>query len=547
MKQYKFTSLLAIAGLLALGACDDMNEIVPQGGTVLDSQYQEITAAVPERADATYNGMYTKLGDPLSFGRFSSTRPDDFGFIMMAFSNDMEAADLVTSDNNYNWFSTCMELSSRNADYANPYIRYRGCYDEIARANDVMKSYGEINEEMAENIKYRVAQAYAVRAFCYLNLAPYYQFNYQTSKDQPCVPLVTLETTDFTNNPRASVEDVYKLIVDDLTLAIENLEGYERTDKSKIDQNVAYGLRARAYLDMGMYAEAAADAAKAAEGYTPATIEELGSPAFYNINDHNWLWGYDMTTDIANRFLYATSSSWIRSFSAWSYSAGTGTYSCINNLLYNKIPESDVRKNWWVNEELYSPLLDNLTWGNLKGQQIATEEITDEKMVFLPYTNVKFGMYTYGSTTNEEDWPFMRVEEMLLIQAEGLIKSGNQAAGIKILNDFVKTYRDPEYNAEATGRTIENEIWFQRRVELWGEGFSNADTRRLNKPLVRFHKGAESNVPQNFRFNMTANDGWWLLRFCTDELNTNLAIVDNEGGAMPVSGQEGDLRDGVTD
>ncbi|MBR0323004.1 MAG: alcohol dehydrogenase catalytic domain-containing protein, partial [Bacteroidales bacterium] len=36
---------------------------------------------------------------------------------------------------------------------------------------------------------------------------------------------------------------------------------------------------------------------------------------------------------------------------------------------------------------------------------------------------------------------------------------------------------------------VVTEIWFQRRVELWGEGFSNPDTRRLNKPLVRFHEG----------------------------------------------------------
>ena len=75
----------------------------------------------------------------------------------------------------------------------------------------------------------------------------------------------------------------------------------------------------------------------------------------------------------------------------------------------------------------------------------------------------------------------MRVEEMLLIQAEGLIKSGQTAAGVQVLNDFVRTYRDPQYNAEATGRKIEDEVWFQRRVELWGEGFSNSDTRRLGK------------------------------------------------------------------
>lgn len=546
MKNNKYTSVLAIASMVALGACSDIDDIVPEGGTMLETQLKATTSIIPGRADATFSGMYTKLGDPLSFGRFASERPDDFGFVMMAFSNDLEAADIVGQDNNYNWFSTCSELTTRNADYANPYIRYRGVYDEVARANDVIKAYGEITAETSAEIKYKVAQAYAVRAFCYLNIAPYFQFNYKTSSDKPCVPLVTETTTDFTNNPRATVKEIYDQIVSDLDFAIANLEGYTRPDKSKIDKQVAYGLRARANLDMGKYAEAASDAAAAAQGYTPASIAEVSTPSFYNITDHNWLWGYDMTMDAAKAFPYATSSAWIRSFSANGYSAGTGTYFCINNLLYNKIPESDVRKGWWVNTDLYSPLLDNLTFGQLKGQQIATEGIKEVKEIFLPYTNVKFGMYTIGGTTNEEDWPFMRVEEMLLIQAEGLIKSGQTAAGVQVLNDFVRTYRDPQYNAEATGRKIEDEVWFQRRVELWGEGFSNSDTRRLGKPLVRFH-GSDSNWPQAFRFNMTADDGWWLLRFCTDELNTNLAIVDNEGGALPVSGQNASLRDGVTD
>lgn len=546
MKNNKYTSVLAIASMVALGACSDIDDIVPEGGTMLETQLKATTSIIPGRADATFSGMYTKLGDPLSFGRFASDRPDDFGFVMMAFSNDLEAADIVGQNNNYNWFSTCSELTTRNADYANPYIRYRGVYDEVARANDVIKAYGEITAETSAEIKYKVAQAYAIRAFCYLNIAPYFQFNYKTSSDKPCVPLVTETTTDFTNNPRAAVKEIYDQIVSDLDFAIANLDGYTRPDKSKIDKQVAYGLRARANLDMGKYAEAASDAAAAAQGYTPASMAEVSTPSFYNITDHNWLWGYDMTMDVAKVFPYATSSSWIRSFSANGYSAGTGTYFCINNLLYDKIPDSDVRKGWWVDADLNSPLLDGLTWGSLKGQQIATEEIADEKMIFLPYTNVKFGMYTIGGTTNEEDWPFMRVEEMLLIQAEGLIKSGQTAAGVQVLNDFVRTYRDPQYNAEATGRKIEDEVWFQRRVELWGEGFSNSDTRRLGKPLVRFH-GSDSNWPEAFRFNMTADDGWWLLRFCTDELNTNLAIVDNEGGASPVSGQNASLRDGVTD
>ena len=547
MKTIRYTACaLAVA---ALGACSDIDEIIPQGGTLLDSQVKETNEAIPGRADATYSGMYTKLGEPFSVFGSSAGRPDDFGFIMMAFSGDVEAADVVLSDNGYNWFSVCGELTSRNADYANPYVRYAAPYNEIAAANDVIKAYPADTED--REIIYKIAQAKAIRAFSYLNLAPYFQFGYAAgAQDKPCVPIVTEETTDFTRNPRASVAKVYEQIISDLDYAVENLEGYERPDKSKIDRQVALGLRARAYLNMEKFAEAAADAAAAAEGYTPASIAEVSTPSFYNISDHNWLWGYDMTLDLVQGdAVVATSSSWLRSFSANGYSAYGQLYSCCNTLLYNKIPDTDVRKGWWVNADLESPLLDNVSWNGKSGVALAELEIEDAKTAFLPYTNVKFGMYTIGGTTNEEDWPFMRVEEMLLIQAEALYRSGDEDGGKKVLSDFVRTYRDPSYNPDASvGKTFLDELWFQRRVELWGEGFSNTDTRRLNKPLVRFHSGdATSNVPDAFKFNLTADDGWWLMRFTTSELNTNFAIVDNTGGSLPSPGQNGDLKDGVTD
>ena len=534
-----------ITALIVLAAsCSQMDNLQPQGGIILEQQLKEVNAMVPSRADASFNGMFTKLGAPGSVT--GGTRPDDFGFIMMAFSNDIEAADIVLANSGYNWFSACGLLTSRNADYANPYIRYAAPYNTIAAANNVLNSYSEDSEDQA--VIYKLAQARAIRAFAYLNLAPYFQFGYAAgAQDKPCVPIVTEETTDFTDNPRATVAEVYELIISDLDYAIENLEGYVRTDKSRIDIQTAYGLRARAYLNMQEWALAAADAAKAAEGYAPASMEEVAKPFLYSISEHNWIWGYDMTSDIAMQSPYATSSAWIRSFSGDGYSAGTQVYSCINNLLYEKIPESDVRKGWWVDASLQSPLLEYVTWDGVSGNAVAGLMIDNVKMAFLPYTNVKFGMNTVGGTLNDDDWPFMRVEEMILIQIEGLAKSGSPAQAKAMLEDFVRTYRDPAYSADASGRSLEDEIWFQRRVELWGEGFSNNDTRRLNKPLVRFHGGEDSNFPEAFRFNMTADDGWWLMRFTSSEMNTNLAIIDNTGGAQPVQDQNHALRDGVTD
>lgn len=536
--------IYAITILASIAACSQMDELEPQGGIITEQQLKETNTLVPSRADASFNGMYTKLGAP--GGVTGGSRPDDFGFIMMTFSNDIEAADVVLANSGYNWFSVCGSLTSRNADYANPYIRYAAPYNTIAAANNVLNSYSADSED--RSVIYKLAQARAIRAFAYLNLAPYFQFGYAAgAENKPCVPIVTEETTDFTDNPRATVAEVYELIISDLNYAIENLEGYVRTDKSRIDLQTAYGLRARAYLNMQEWALAAADAAKAAEGYLPASMDEVSEPFLYSISEPNWIWGYDMTTDLAMENPYATSSAWIRSFSGDGYSAGTQVYSCINQLLYDKIPETDVRKGWWVDSSLKSPLLEHVTWNGVSGDAVAGLVIDDIKMEFLPYTNVKFGMSTVGGTLNDDDWPFMRAEEMILIQAEGLAKSGSESQAKALLEDFVRTYRDPAYSADASGRSLEDEIWFQRRIELWGEGFSNNDTRRLNKPLVRFHSGEDSNVPEAFRFNMTADDGWWLMRFTSSEMNTNLAIIDNTGGTQPVQDQNGSLRDGVTD
>lgn len=546
MKLNTYISVLFV-GLVLGASCTKLNEIVPQSGTMLKSQLQATNAAVPSRSAASFNGLFNPLGMPDYYGYDT---PDDYGVLMMLFCNDLESADATASDNNYNWFSVCGEYSSRNANYRNPVIRYRAPYSIIASVNDFLAGFGEDVED--PEVLAMMGQAEALRAYAYMLLASDFQFNYTDHKDDLCVPICSKETPDPTHNPRATVAQIYEIIMKDLDDAIEKLEGFERSSKKYIDQQVAYGLRARANLNMGNYAAAAADAEAAAEGYTPATIEEVSKPAFQDIEEHNWLWGFDMNADAAKTFKYATTSSWLRSFSALAYAAGTGTYTCINKILYDKIAKTDVRKGWWVDENIYSPLLNSLTWdageaGKASGQDIADFEYS-EKYAFVPYANVKFGCTPIGTTDNAEDMPLMRVEEMILIQAEGYLKSGNEAKAKQILEDFVKTYRDPEYVVTFGGRNLADEIWFQRRVELWGEGFAIHDTKRLNKPLVRFLGTPEStNVSPAFRFNMAADDGWLLMRFSNSELNTNFSIVDNTDGELPKMDQNPTLRDGVTD
>ena len=543
MKIYKISTM--VLGGLMLASCSDIDEQIYSGGAFSKEQSQDIVNAIPTRVEATFNGMFTFMGNPAqNYGtRFSSARPDDFGFIMMALSQDLEGADMIGADNGYNWFSAACEYSSRTPSYANPYIRYVTPYTLIGMVKDILATIPEDTEDASLiNMK---AQAKALRAYSYLSLAPYFQGSYETSKDKPCVPVLS-DSVDVTNNPRATVEQVYNVIVEDLTWAIDHLDE-TRSSKAYVNANVAYGLRARAYLAMGKGAEAAADAEKAMQGYEPASIAEVSVPTFCDMEEHNWIWAIDITDDQANYYGYATAPSWLSVFSGDGYGVACGTTAMINKLLWDKIPATDVRKGWWIDENLHSPNWADLTWGTAKGDEIATLTIENVKIELPPYTNIKFGMKSgVGSTLNNNDWPLMRVEEMILIQAEGYAISGNEAKAKEILTNFVKTYRDPNYTIPS-GRTLRDEIWFQRRVELWGEGFAVSDARRLNKPIVRFHGPNTTNYADAFQFNIAADDGWLNMRFPQSEKDNNSAIVDNTEGSLPVAGQNPELRDGVTD
>ena len=553
MRLYRNSLLLLGLALLPV-ACNDIDEQYPEGGTLTREQSQETNLAIPERMNSIFSGMFTMMGVPDAVTAVSSGRADNFGFISAAFSQDLEGADICMENSNYNWFSTASEYSTRNANYANPYMRYRMPYNQIGVANEVISSYPEDTEDsVAIN---QIAQARAMRAFDYMSLAPYFQFGIDKAADQPCVPILRTGV-DYANNPRATVQEVWDYILEDLNYAVENLRGSVRATKEKIDQNVAFALRARANLFIGNYAQAAEDADSAMVGYTPATIAEVSKPTFVSVDEHNWIWGINLTSEMTGADM-ATSSSWICAFSGNGYAPYINP-PYINVLLYNKIPATDVRKGWWLDENKHSPNWATLTWQDPKtgatasGDDIADFIIEDVKNEYKAYTNIKFGMKSgIGSTTNNNDFPLIRVEEMILIKAEGLAKSGKEAEGRKVLEDFVKTYRDPSYDSKGRNHTLSDEIWFQRRVELWGEGFFVMDAKRLNKPIVRFHSSdaegnPDCNFPNAFVFNIAADDPYLNMRFPQTELNNNYAVVDNTGGTQPVSLQNPSLRDGVTD
>ena len=536
-----FVALLGSAMLLTT-SCSDL-DTNPSGSTMSDGQLNEVLAQDPSKLKSEVSGMYANMIEYGAIAQwYGDVRHYDFGYASTMMMMDASGQDEPSQVSGYNWYNKPLRFVDRTANSETTYFIWNHCYYNIKVANHVLQSVDL--ENLSDVAKSYVGQAYAMRAFEYFTLIQLYQFTYKGHEDAAGVPLVTEKTTEAeaNNNPRAAVKDVYKQIMDDLNIAIDYLTD-SRSAKSEINRQVAYGLRARVNLVMQNWSDAAADAKKAAEGYTPLSKEAAAAPGFNDVSASNWIWGniIDESNDIVQTGIL-NFPSMMCSFTGNGYSP---TYACrmINSKLWKEIPSTDVRKGWWIDENLNSSIVDSKYVVHQKDEDeegnvvkyLAVYNQTGDEVADItePYTNVKFGAYKnqYGNELNACDIPLMRVEEMILIQAEATAMGGNVEEGKRILEDFVRTYRDPSYTCNAsTAEGVQDAVWFQRRVELWGEGFSFTDLLRLKKPLDRTGANYEVSV----RFNLPAESPIFLYLIPEDEENHNEALVGNNNPVVAV-------------
>ena len=543
MNNRYFVALLGSAMLLTT-SCSDL-DTNPSGSTMSDGQLNEVLAQDPSKLKSEVSGMYANMIEYGAITQWYGTgqpRHYDFGYASTMMMMDASGQDEPSQVSGYNWYNKPLRFVDRTANSETTYFIWNQCYKNIKVANDVLKSVDL--ENLSDVAKSYVGQAYAMRAFEYFTLIQIYQFSYKGHEDAAGVPIVTEKTAEAeaNNNPRAAVKDVYKQIMDDLNTAIDYLTD-SRSAKSEINRQVAYGLRARVNLVMQNWSDAAADAKKAAEGYTPLSKDAAAAPGFNDVSASNWIWGniVDESNDIVQSGILNFPSI-MCSFTGNGYSP---TYACrmINSKLWKEIPSTDVRKGWWIDENLNSPIVnpkyvvhqeDEDEDGNVVKYLAVYNQTGDEVAdITEPYTNVKFGAYKnqYGNELNACDIPLMRVEEMILIQAEATAMGGNVEEGKRILENFVRTYRDPSYTCNATtAEGVQDAVWFQRRVELWGEGFSFTDLLRLKKPLDRTGANYEVSV----RFNLPAESPIFLYLIPEDEENHNEALVGNNNPVVAV-------------
>lgn len=544
MKIYNALATLVL-GTLAFSSCD--LDTLPAGDIVTESQKEEVMEADPTKLRATANGLKSGL---IAYGTISDEANEyhyDFGYAAACLMWEASGQDFVSPYVGYNWFRDNMDFNDRVYTSDINEFLWKLFYNHMKTANDLIVMIPQDTEDEIQKVY--LGQALASRAFDNLNLVQMFQFTYEGHESAPAIPIIKagMSEEEIRNNPRARVDSVYKFIMSDLDNAIDLLDGYERASKDEIDQNVAYGLRARANLIMQNWAEAAEDAEKAMAGYTPYSREAVSDPSFNSIKNTSWIWGNIVTeNDEITQTGIVNWCSHLSSFTGNGYSVATRTYRMINQNLWSKIPESDVRKGWWVDEKLESPLLRKAPTYKGKYTDNVTGEVKDtvytfsQKWGYSKYTNVKFHAYNsdFLNVVNACDWPMMRAEEMLLIKAEGEAMSGNITGAQATLEGFVKTYRDDTYTCTASSQeAIQDEIWFQRRVELWGEGFSFFDLLRLKKPLERLENG-KTNYPSACQYNLPAESKIFLWRIPEKEISVNNAISEsdnNESVTPPVA------------
>lgn len=530
---------LAVVGILS--GCSKELDLEPENGSLTKKQINEAKDALKRkendpRSGSAIAGMYGALKD------VHNHHQNGFPGVMLMLEARTDAMlGTGVSYDQYRYYSSYRMFEENRPGASYVYSRF---YAFIREANEILAD-PSINDKEKKIDK---AQALAFRAYMYFNLVQCYQFTYVGNKEKLGVPIVTELTTphEVQNNPRQTVEAVYEFILKDLTEALELLGGQKAGSRTKIGADVVHGILARVYLVMQDYAKAH-DHAKAAikiSQATPYSLKEASHSNFQDGTDHNVLWSAIYTSEDEGSRTIITFSSQMCPYPGFVRYADVAPHR-LNPVLYNSMNETDVRKNWWFsvkkdgNEKLL-PEKSNLKglisyYVNVKGYTPAEAYDKVKELVkdFLPVSNqcCKYAPpeNSFTLAENSGDFPLMRVEEMYLIKAEAMYKSGDQAGGVSELEKFIVGYRDPAYNYATVGGTFDDEIYRQRQIEFFGEGLSFFDMLRLKRDLVR-SKSLDVETEAFFpgsRFDLKADDPRMILQFPQRERLRNSKLEQN--------------------
>lgn len=549
----KIYAIAAGAALLVLPSC--IQEFEPQSSVVSGEQ----AASAPGAFENFLNGIPSSVCGQFTFSGSAYQKPNDFGYPSLILMRDVMGNDIVAGTDN-NWFGSWYESDVTLAPiYLNCQYPWTYYYTQIKNCNTVIDLAAD---NMLEYMKPGLGIALTMRTLYYLELAQMYAPKaYGQDKNALTVPIVdNISIEQARNNPRVTWEAMMSKLLGDLNQAEEYLQGYQRDSKEIPDISIVNGLRARIYLLMEDWPNAEKYAKLAQDGYTPMTAAEYtdrnnGFNDAY-VNDA-WMLCCSFKAEDACMVVQTGNHSWGSWMicelppNSYGYYTTYGQCNFIDRHLYESMPATDARKKCYIDFALdeLSPATQRLKLSaytdvpqNVLGtsQNMASSAGVESMLGGMP---LKFRAKGGNHTVNKEAWlvdvPMMRVEEMILIEAEAVGRQpGGEARGRQLLEAFAKT-RDPQYvygtHQDAYYNTstpaFVNEVWWQRRVEFWGEGLATFDIKRLGKGIIRSYAG--TNHLDGYQWNVDTTPQWMTFCIVQTETNNNSACVNNPTPIAP--------------
>lgn len=449
--------------ILSITSCAD--DLLDNSGVSGKSQpTQLITSKQLDEAASTnlgipagvVNGIY---GQMIQVGSGGSTSQEDFGAKSYDIFSDFLSGDMALSVSTYGWYRASITEFQAPLDYTRASNRqvWRYYYRIVRSANNVIKNLGG-NDVIPpdDEGKYAMGQAKAMRAYSYFYLTQFFQKEYVAS--EAILPMYTEPIT--VNIPKSTASDIYDLMEDDLTQAITLLDGFSRSAKNQVNQDIAKGMLAYVLGAKGGREPEVATLTQDvinSGNYTMLASNDVTN-CFCDVSSNSWMWGIDI---VENNGLGLVS--WWGQVDAYSYSYGwAGDYKVMDATLFAAIPSGDVRKAQFLNNPASGRHLQPLK------KFFASSSIGG------------------ASQTVTADYVYMRVEEMYLLNAEANARAGNDfgaRTSLKALLD--RRVPDPSYVDALSGPALKDEIYLQTRIELWGEGKSYLAMKRNKATTVR--------------------------------------------------------------
>ena len=310
---------LGIVSSLALASCSGFLDKEPSTALPVDGAITSF-----EDLQNTVNGIgYVVSGERGTYGA-------EFTLYADLLTNEFA----VIKSNNQSVPISSYNLTKYDELATNP---YRVHYQAIANVNKALETSSQLNDARVKNLQ---GQLYAWRALLHFDLARMFAHIpstvANTSEANSGIPLAT-EVYDPEYKPtRATLAETYNQIIADFTQAIGMLDDNNGT--GYMNKWAALALRARAYLYMGEYANALADA----NAVINSGVYELYTPSNYVS-----VWGAEGTSESIFEFL-TTDNYNAQRYSPGYYTDASGYAECafnVNGSLYKYLsthPE-DVR------------------------------------------------------------------------------------------------------------------------------------------------------------------------------------------------------------